>query len=445
MANTEVRGVELLVWKDSPAPWRQQFARNWQCLPGAVAAAAPVWFTIDKPLKGSLAADQHLDVSGWLLSPRSPVKHIDLTTPERILHRFYPQARPDVDTVLAPQCPPCGWSGQVLLLGLAPESSLDLEAVLASDARVPLARIHLQCGSFPSGFQPRLQPILLNSLGRTGTTLLMRALGAHPAIVVPDVFPYEVRVCQHWMQALVLLQQSMPAMPLQPASWEGVGQALLCDHFSLRPELGQRSLSVGASYCQEAVEGFYQEVARRQQVPQAAAYFAEKFLPEEKAWMVRHLYPCARDVFLVRDFRDMLCSIRAVNRKWGKAAFGRNRFSSDLDHVRRLGEEAGRLLRDWRNRREQGLLLRYEDLVLRPEDSLRALFDFLEVDCCTAILEQVKNRMAQDTPETRDHRTIANPTDTIGRWRHELDDESVALCNVAFAEPLQAFGYDAPA
>src|SRR4029453_9232965 len=46
------------------------------------------------------------------------------------------------------------------------------------------------------------QPLLVNSFGRTGTTLLMRMLSAHPGVVVYNRPPYEARGGKYWTPVL---------------------------------------------------------------------------------------------------------------------------------------------------------------------------------------------------------------------------------------------------
>ena len=71
-----------------------------------------------------------------------------------------------------------------------------------------------------------------------------------------------------------------------------------------------------ATFAQQRIDAVYRQVAALGDG--RAEFFAEKCLPEGNVpQLLRELYPDAREVFLVRDFRDMLCSIRAFNEKRG--------------------------------------------------------------------------------------------------------------------------------
>ena len=56
-----------------------------------------------------------------------------------------------------------------------------------------------------SAFTPSMQPIMVTSPGRSGSTWLMRMLAEHPDIIVHERFPYETHVCSYWMHFIQVL------------------------------------------------------------------------------------------------------------------------------------------------------------------------------------------------------------------------------------------------
>jgi hypothetical protein len=144
----------------------------------------------------------------------------------------------------------------------------------------------------------------------------------------------------------------------------------------------------------------------------------------------------------VRDFRDMLCSIRAFNAKRGTLGFNRDQVASEEEYIARLGREAQQLLGNWKARADRALLVRYEDLILQPEETLEEMLRYVGVDSSGAMVDDILGRALVDTPEMRAHRTSGGPKASIGRWRSDLDAESKAMCERVFGEALREFGYD---
>jgi hypothetical protein len=156
------------------------------------------------------------------------------------------------------------------------------------------------------------------------------------------------------------------------------------------------------------------------------------------------LVPGAREIVLARDFRDMFCSIEAFNKKRGFLGFGRERFENDGEYVKKaLAPGAEALGNSWRNRRSSCSMLRYEDLVLKPESSLCELFEFLEVDSSPSTVKSILRRAARMNPKSqKSHKTTSKAKDSLQRFRREMSPELLQLCNEAFGESLEVFGYD---
>ena len=159
--------------------------------------------------------------------------------------------------------------------------------------------------------------------------------------------------------------------------------------------------------------------------------------------LLRELYDGPKEVFLIRDYRDIVCSVLAFNEKRGVDAFGRRHVSSDEEFVRSyLGLEAQLMLDAWRQRGDSGFLLRYEDLVLNPVDAVAPLLDFVGLDADRAVIERMLERASANRPDRQlDHRTSSEPADSIGRWRRDLSPQLQDVCEQAFGNVLREFGY----
>jgi hypothetical protein len=147
-------------------------------------------------------------------------------------------------------------------------------------------------------------------------------------------------------------------------------------------------------------------------------------------------------VFLVRDFRDMVASMRAYNARKGYGDFGRGKAASDAAWLRELRRGIVALRDAWRERGEPGLLVRYEDLVLTPATTLPPLLTALGLDASSLLIDRLAAAAAPDAPELREHGTAGSPLASIGRWRSDLPAELQAAVGEVFGDLLVEFGYE---
>ena len=159
--------------------------------------------------------------------------------------------------------------------------------------------------------------------------------------------------------------------------------------------------------------------------------------------LLRELYPDAREVFLVRDFRDMLCSIRAFNEKRGTSAFGLEGEGAEVGYVQdMLGPSVDNLLHEWRSRADRAHLVRYEDLITDERGTLERVLDYLGVDSDEATVQGMLQTASEDRLNGQEaHRTSATAAESIGRWARDLDSSFQAACDSAFEEVHSVFGY----
>ena len=206
--------------------------------------------------------------------------------------------------------------------------------------------------------------------------------------------------------------------------------------------LDRRHVEELVPFCAAQIDAFYRRAGEEE--GKAPRFFAEKFAPgsfvPEALWS---LYPSAREIVLVRDFRDMTCSILAYNRKRGYDGFGRDRAASDVEYVHRLRTDASRLLDRWKERSEHAFLLRYEDLIRHPEQTLARILAYLDVASDEATVQEVLTTARSLTPDAQaQHSTSASAGDSVGRWRQEMEPALQEASHEAFSDLLSAFGYE---
>jgi hypothetical protein len=341
-----------------------------------------------------------------------------------------------------------GFFTSVNALNLGREFEVLVRARLDDASRVDLATLRGRREPLRTSFQPALDPLMVTTLGRTGSTVLMKVLATHPEIVAYSPFQHEPRVATYWLGVMKTLtdpvsyrRQINPTGNLDGTWWAGLEPPLprRAKDPRLSHWLDVDAVGEIAAFCQSRIEAVYREVAAGQGA--APRFFAEKFRVDRVPEMMWELYPRAREVILVRDFRDMVASMFAYNVKRGRMGFRQDRFDDDAQYVvEQVKHGVAGVTSAWESRRDSAHLVRYEDLVLKPEETLASLLRYLglDVDAHAAAMAQA---LFDRGPETELHRTTPDPRASIGRWRDDLSEPARLACEEVLAPELSAFGY----
>lgn len=411
-------------------------------------------FSIDSPRIGGRDV-YDIEFAGWVLGDGQGVEEVEIHQAGTVLRRApLDQQRSDVARDY-PDVPNSGISGfrtWLSVVGLEPETTLQIRAKLADGSRVRLGAVSLRHVPVQSGFEPTLQPIMLTTMGRAGTTWTMRLLSEHPEIVVHRWHPYELRTARYWWHMLKTLSE--------PRDPHHSGQAdrfqtnkLFVGYNPFYPEpigvtpgliewMGKDYVEDLARFCQRNAEEAYKRIAAGQGQTNVK-YMAEKHRADNLPWLVWELYPKAKEIFLVRDFRDVFSSMLAYNKKFGRRAFGPEHLKSDEEFAHFLRNSTIKnLSRSWPKRQDRAHLIRYEDLIAQPQQVLQGIFEYLEIDASDPTIAGILERASADNPETRQHITSSNVSNSLGRWRTSLSPEMQEVANREFGDVLTQFGYE---
>jgi hypothetical protein len=350
-----------------------------------------------------------------------------------------------------------GFSTLVGTVRLPQSFALGLRVVLASSP-APLLVCEIagtrSALSLPPGTTPRLSPLMVTSLGRTGTTWLMRLFSKHPELVLDATYPYEARPQRYWMHWFQVMaepanhRESSPLTGFHAQQWlVGANPFFTARLAKDDPELAQKlageHVAALAGFAHQATETYYLACRARFDRPKARFSVEKHVTGGAILPLLWELYPGAREIFLVRDPRDMLASMLAFNEKRGTTDFGRDLVETDADFVRRLASGMSTLAANWQARREQGHLVRYEDLLTKPEEVLRETFDYIGVDASDAVVERVLRQASERDKDLASHMTSSDAAASIGRWRRDLPEDVQAVCAEQFGPVLDEFGYSA--
>jgi hypothetical protein len=283
-----------------------------------------------------------------------------------------------------------------------------------------------------------LQPLLVTAAGRGGSTILMKKLAAHPWVSVANLYPFETELLKYYSHAFSILTS--------PGDHERSGkpETFIDNHLFLganpyylkafarafkdtsRFEAVYRSVApreIAAAF-RSVINAFYESAAVDQDKP-GALFFAEKCqLVGLARWFARSVFSNAREVVLIRDARDTVCSFRAF---WSQP-------TAEAIRLVQLSCEALMTVHD--EQRPDTLFVRYEDLIEQEANSLQRIAAFAGIrDFAPADAEAEQALF-------REHGTSTSPDASIGRWKRDLSADEVRACVAAFTPYLERFGYE---
>jgi hypothetical protein len=289
------------------------------------------------------------------------------------------------------------------------------------------------CGSY----NRTLAPILITGPGRSGTTLHMAVLGNSPQIVIADLVPYEVRLMSYYATAhRVLTHVADLARSTHPDDLEGDGFRIGFNPYN-SPEFGGAfkdrgfGLDYTERYVPEKLDRLFSEVIveyylrlAQDCIKPGAIFFAEKnnSLQDDVRSFLRRSYAGAREIFTVRDPRDVLCSHISY-------------FGIDIDRAFDEISSAANIFLELRAENASDThFSKYESLIEGNRGSFLSLSDFLGVEVAPPTNESAVRLFMR-------HGTSADPRASVGRWRAELSKEWQHRCSVAWGKFLTAFDY----
>ena len=395
------------------------------------------------------------DLLGWVVGAQMPAMRILAAQDGTALWTAaVEEPRPDVAEMFpgTPGADRPGFYACVSALALPPEFELKLTAVLrAGDARrfAPLATIRGRRAALAPAAH-RFRPLMVTGFSRTGSNVFLHMLGQHPEVIAYRPFHSESRITHYWADVLRELaepggyrRQIRPHGVPGRGWWLGDRTPMPWPYHDARVEheIGGGALDELVALCRHRIESVCERLAAVCDRPQGV-FLAEKHLPGHAPTILWDLYPDAGEVFLVRDFRDMMASMVAANRKWGGAPrFGRDLVSSDEAHVRQFEPWVTDMVASFARRRERAHLVRYEDLIRRSAETAAGLASYLEIDDSPATLDRMVAALSHSDEMSDHYRTASTAAASIGRWKTDLEPSVADACEEVFGPALEAFGY----
>lgn len=278
-----------------------------------------------------------------------------------------------------------------------------------------------------------LTPLMVTGFGRSGSTALMSLLTTDPEVGAGRAYPLEERILTYLAKLSLIAGggSTTPFTPLQLFDYDD-------RTFGSPPFFPPVSITSAPSDYRWSTVAWFRAFwvgfsSKLREINPRLRYYAEK----TPAWvppMVRTSFPSVT-IYLFRDPRDVYLSTNAFMKKRQRHGFFRSPDNTDLDHARNLAFQYVTFFENYYmdGNRDDCLLVRYEDLILRPEATLHALGKLgltLAPEGMALYLEQ--------------HRTTADPVSSVDRWRRDpIPDEVRAFLEDYLSPEMRHLGYEA--
>jgi hypothetical protein len=403
---------------------------------------------IDLPNSGSELGTYCVDVAGWVLGRSGAVTGVEVVVEGIVLQTaLVGKPRPDILRAFpdVPGADNCGFGTRVNLVSTPRQFEIKLRAVFDDGRRCVFGGITGERCRFGLERETTVQPLIVATFGRSGSTWVMRLLGQHPEIVAYRPFAFETRGGTYWIDVFRALSepksylQPFIATSLHKQWWLGPESLDAPRHIPdqhVVEFLGGASITSLARLCHEQLDAYYHEMAA------GAKYFAEKFmLPPVSRRLLLEWYPRGKEIVLVRDPRDLFCSVESFNAKRGNVVFMRQDLPDDAEYMRMLVKRMCGLLSPPQGRSNAAHIVRYEDIVMEPARTLEAVLDYLEIDSGTDVVARMLEKASTGSKVMREHQTSRSPAESVGRWREDLPAHLRELCESEFGESMAQFGY----
>jgi hypothetical protein len=263
----------------------------------------------------------------------------------------------------------------------------------------------------PAGHRSAFDFLFIAGSGRNGSTLLSAILNNHPAICIPPehrMIPTSIRYWhthpQHSWERKI---DAVCSFLAQPSQWNA-------DISSIKNNLLQfpkqkRSLAPVLEYIYHHMVPTGKSVTvLGDKTPSNTTYIK----------LIKKQFPGSKIIFLVRDPRDVMASYLKANEPYYTERFDFMlwRWKDAIEKYRSLVKRSA----------ADVLLVKYEDLVTDPSESVKAILQLLNLDFHPRILEDYNKNIAfLGVQEAVHHQNINNPisTTSIGAWRLSLPQQ----------------------
>jgi hypothetical protein len=284
-----------------------------------------------------------------------------------------------------------------------------------------LFELNLTISTKDLGKADAIQPIFVTSIGRSGSTLIMKTLSKMQHVAIFDRYPYEAAISLGTTVAskafLKELFQRIETLAPYGANPHDMIRTLNSNYVATVHNIN------------DTVRNLYSRSGSD------VGFFAEKCNPTDLEKLLA-FFGTAKYIFLTRDPRDILASKIAFRQKRADPIFGLEGDNKDPYGLDGLKEDCTMFLRAVQAIPTKDLLiLRFEDFAIDLNATIAKLSLFLGAvpaeDVLSALEIDGNEAMHKSSPDGR----------AIGRWKAELPQSFVEQINIGCASYINRFAY----
>jgi hypothetical protein len=269
-------------------------------------------------------------------------------------------------------------------------------------------------------------PVFIGGAHRSGTTMLRLMLNSHPNLAVPNETGFIAELYKKHFEYGDLRDQRNSSRLLDAiADYPLVKLGKL---ISDREAILAKPIEDYATL----VDSIYTTYAECRNKLRWGDKTPSNVLEMGTLW---RLFPDCRILHIVRDGRDVALSNRAL--AWGIPSLPR--MANDWRWRVFVGRKVGEVLGD------SYFEVRYEDLVLHPDSTLRRVCQFLDIQFSPQMLEYHRSgRDELPNKSLRWHQNSIRPPDPslVGQWRQKMSISDRTIFEELAGDALNLFGYE---
>lgn len=267
-------------------------------------------------------------------------------------------------------------------------------------------------------------PFFIVGVQRSGTTLLRLILNAHSEIAIPEEASFlKPLLNSKWIRSTISGERKDKLIGFLRAN-----EQFRLWNFDSEPFLNTLE-NKQSTTIKEVMEMMYSSYASHE----GKSSWGDKSLFFGAMDLIKEMFPKSRFIFIVRDGRDVFYSWRKMDSSKSHPAVMALDWKSKLHFIER----------SMKNIPEQDIILiRYEDLLTKPESTLQNICKFLGIPFEDGMLQFHQSSKKYIGNHHSDLIFKAIDDSNINKWKDLLTVDEIAIFQSVAGNSLKKYGYE---